>query len=119
MEGDADCCFLSIRPLSRLLHLILGNFFCCQPVFTAHRPLALPLTTCHHLDSSTRHPDIIPRALDYHLNKVGKKNSSKMADVNMSSAPAQRSSKFFLFLIHLKADFREDMMGEKAFSKRE
>lgn len=46
------------------------------------------------------------------------KNSSKMADVNMSSAPAQRSSKFFLFLIHLKADFREDVMGEKAFSKR-
>lgn len=42
-----------------------------------------------------------------------------MADVNMSSAPAQRSSKFFLFLIHLKADFREDVMGEKAFSKRE
>lgn len=111
MEGDADCVnrlfVLSVHPTFVTFASLDTRklFFCFQPVFTVHRPLTLPLTTCHHLDSSTRHPDIIPRALDYHLNKVGKKNSSKMADVNMSSAPAQRSSKFFLFLIHLKADF--------------
>lgn len=118
MEGDADCCFLSIRLLSRLLHLILGNFFCCQPVFTVHRPLALPLTTCHHLDSSTRHPDIIPRALDYHLNKVGKKIRQKWPTSTCPLLPLSDLVSFFLFLIHLKADFGEDVMGEKAFSKR-
>lgn len=106
---------LSVHPtLVTFASLETRKLFWCQPVFTVHRPLTLPLTTCHHLDSSTRHPDIIPRALDYHLNKVGKKNSSKMADVNMSSAPAQRSSKFFSLSNPSQSGFSRGCDGRKS-----
>lgn len=89
-------------------------FFAANPSlpFIAH---SLSLSQlAHHLDSSTRHPDIIPRALDYHLNKVGKKNSSKMADVNMSSAPAQRSSKFFSLSNPSQSGFSGGCDGRKS-----
>lgn len=118
MEGDADCCFLSIRLLSRLLHLKLGNFFGVNPSlpFIAHSPSLSQLATTSILLHDIR--ILYLARLIIILTRWEKKIRQKWPTSTCPLLPLSDLVSFFLFLIHLKADFREDVMGEKAFSKR-